>query len=97
MTACRRKVTIATLGALKARGAKAVFATAYDYPTAVFAERAGVDLLLVGDSAAMTMLGHTNTLSITMTEMLVFAGPVARRTAHLCRRRSPVLVLPAVQ
>jgi 3-methyl-2-oxobutanoate hydroxymethyltransferase len=78
MTACRKKVTIATLASMKARGAKAVFATAYDYPTAVFAERAGVDLLLVGDSAAMTMLGHTNTLSITMTEMLVFARAVAR-------------------
>jgi 3-methyl-2-oxobutanoate hydroxymethyltransferase len=78
MTNPRKKVTIATLAALKARGASAVFATAYDYPTAVFADRAGVDLLLVGDSAAMTMLGHTNTLSITMTEMLVFARAVAR-------------------
>jgi 3-methyl-2-oxobutanoate hydroxymethyltransferase len=78
MTDCRKKVTVATLASLKARGAKAVFATAYDYPTAVFAERAGVDLLLVGDSAAMTMLGHANTLSITMTEMLVFARAVAR-------------------
>ncbi len=78
MTTGRRKITIATLAALKARGAKAVFATAYDYPTAVFAERAGVDLLLVGDSAAMTMLGHANTLSITMAEMLVFARAVAR-------------------
>lgn len=78
----RRKVTVATLAALKARGAKAVFATAYDYPTAVFAERAGVDLLLVGDSAAMTMLGHATTLSITMTEMLVFARAVVRGAPH---------------
>lgn len=74
----RRKVTVATLAALKARGTKAAFVTAYDYPTAVFAERAGVDLLLVGDSAAMTMLGHPNTLGITMTEMLVFVRAVAR-------------------
>jgi 3-methyl-2-oxobutanoate hydroxymethyltransferase len=70
------------LAALKARGAKAVFATAYDYPTAVFAERAGVDLLLIGDSAAMTMLGHPNTLGITMTEMLIFARAVARGAPH---------------
>ncbi len=73
-----RKVTLTTLAALKARAEKAVFVTAYDYPTAVFADRAGVDLLLVGDSAAMTVLGHANTLSITMTEMLVFARAVAR-------------------
>lgn len=73
-----RKITVATLAALRERGEKAVFATAYDYPTAVFADRAGVDMLLVGDSAAMTMLGHANTLAITMPEMLVFAGAVAR-------------------
>ena len=73
-----KKVTVHTLAALKARDEKAVFVTAYDYPTATFADRAGVDLLLVGDSAAMTVLGHANTLSITMTEMLVFARAVAR-------------------
>jgi 3-methyl-2-oxobutanoate hydroxymethyltransferase len=73
-----KKVTISTLASLKARGEKAVFVTAYDYPTTVFADRAGVDMVLVGDSAAMTMLGHANTLSITMTEMLVFARAVAR-------------------
>jgi len=73
-----KKVTLTTLATLQARAEKAVFVTAYDYPTAVFADRAGVDLLLVGDSAAMTVLGHTNTLAITMTEMLVFARAVAR-------------------
>ena len=74
----RRKVTVATLAALKARGEKAVFLTAYDYPTAVFADRAGVDMLLVGDSGAMTVLGHAGTCEITMTEMLVFARAVCR-------------------
>jgi 3-methyl-2-oxobutanoate hydroxymethyltransferase len=73
-----KKVTLATLAALKARGERAVFVTAYDYPTAVFADRAGIDMLLVGDSAAMTMLGHRNTLSITLDEMLVFARAVCR-------------------
>ena len=73
-----KKVTTATLAALRARGERAVFLTAYDYPTAVFAERAGVDMLLVGDSAAMTMLGHPTTVSITMDEMLVFARAVCR-------------------
>lgn len=73
-----RKVSVATLATLKARGEKAVFLTAYDYPTAVFADRAGVDMLLVGDSGAMTMLGHPNTNAVTMTEMLVFARAVCR-------------------
>ncbi|HSJ62681.1 MAG TPA: 3-methyl-2-oxobutanoate hydroxymethyltransferase [Gemmatimonadaceae bacterium] len=69
---------MATLRALRSRGEKAVFLTAYDYPTAVFADRAGVDMLLVGDSAAMTMLGHPGTCAITMDEMLVFARAVCR-------------------
>ena len=73
-----KKIGIATLAALRARGEKAVFVTAYDYPTATFADRAGVDMILVGDSAAMTMLGLPNTLGIGMTEMLVFARAVSR-------------------
>lgn len=73
-----KKVTTSTLRALKAKGDTATFLTAYDFPTATFADRAGIDLLLVGDSAAMTVLGHPNTLAITMTEMLVFARAVAR-------------------
>ena len=73
-----RKVTTATLAALKARGTPAVFVTSYDYPTAAFADRAGVDMILVGDSAANTMLGLPSTTAIGMTEMLVFAGAVCR-------------------
>ena len=73
-----KKVTTATLTALRARAERAVFLTAYDYPTAVFADRAGVDMLLVGDSAAMTVLGLPTTVSITMDEMLVFARAVCR-------------------
>jgi len=72
------KVTLATLAALKARGEKAVFITAYDYPTATFVDRAGVDLILVGDSAAMTMLGLPNTLGVGMEEMMVFVRAVCR-------------------
>ncbi len=73
-----RKVTVATLAALKARNEKVVFVTAYDYPTATFADRAGVDMILVGDSAAMTMLGLPSTLQIGLAEMLVFARAVTR-------------------
>lgn len=78
----RRKVTTATLAALKAEGRRAVFLTAYDYPTATFAARAGVDMLLVGDSAAMTMLGHPGTVAITLQEMLLFARAVCRGAGH---------------
>jgi 3-methyl-2-oxobutanoate hydroxymethyltransferase len=73
-----KKVTVATLAAMRQRGERAVFVTAYDYPTASFADRAGVDMILVGDSAAMTMLGLPNTLGIGMTEMLTFARAVTR-------------------
>ncbi len=78
MTTATHKVTRATLDRLRARGERAVFLTAYDYPTAVFADRAGVDMLLVGDSAAMTVLGHISTVAITLNEMLVFARAVCR-------------------
>jgi 3-methyl-2-oxobutanoate hydroxymethyltransferase len=77
-----RKVTTATLHALRDRHQPAVFVTAYDFATAVFADRAGVDMMLVGDSAAMTMLGHRSTVQISMTEMLVFAGAVCRGAEH---------------
>ena len=72
------KVTVATLAQLKSRNEKAVFVTAYDYPTATFADRAGVDMILVGDSAAMTMLGLPSTLQIGLDEMLVFIKAVTR-------------------
>ncbi|HEX9728548.1 MAG TPA: 3-methyl-2-oxobutanoate hydroxymethyltransferase [Gemmatimonadales bacterium] len=72
------KITTATLRRLQQESRPAVFVTAYDYPTATFADRAGVDMILVGDSAAMTMLGLPDTVAIGMDEMLVFARAVAR-------------------
>jgi 3-methyl-2-oxobutanoate hydroxymethyltransferase len=72
------KVTLRTLHALRERRTPAVFITAYDFPTATFAERAGVDMVLVGDSAAMTMMGLPNTLGISMEEMIVFVRSVCR-------------------
>jgi 3-methyl-2-oxobutanoate hydroxymethyltransferase len=74
------KVTTHHLAALRERGEPAVFVTAYDYPTAHYADRAGADLILVGDSAAMTMLGLPSTLAIGMEEMLIFARAVSRAT-----------------
>lgn len=72
------KVTLRTLTALRERGQPAVFITAYDYATATFADRGGVDMILVGDSAAMTMMGLPNTLGVGMDEMMVFVRSVCR-------------------
>lgn len=74
----RPKVTLATLARLKQRGQPAVFVTAYDFATATFADRAGVDMILVGDSAAMTMMGLPRTTSIGLDEMIVFVRSVCR-------------------
>ena len=52
--------------------------TAYDYPSAQVAEEAGVDLVLVGDSAAMTVLGYESTVPVTMDEMVMLASAVRR-------------------
>jgi 3-methyl-2-oxobutanoate hydroxymethyltransferase len=76
------KVTTRTLAAFKVCGEPAVFLTAYDYATATFADRAGVDMLLVGDSAAMTMLGLESTVGIGMNEMLVLTRAVCRATSR---------------
>src|SRR5688572_4767217 len=74
----RKKVTIGALRSMKAKGIPASYITAYDYPTACFAEAAGVDMILVGDSGGMTMLGYKNTLPVTMDEMLHFTKAVCR-------------------
>jgi 3-methyl-2-oxobutanoate hydroxymethyltransferase len=75
------KLTLPELVAMKERGEKIVMVTAYDAPGAQFAEEAGVDLILVGDTAAMVVLGHEGTTPVTMDEMLFMTRTVAR-TAH---------------
>jgi 3-methyl-2-oxobutanoate hydroxymethyltransferase len=72
------KLTLPDLVAMKERGEKIVMVTAYDAPGARFAEEAGVDLLLVGDTAAMVVLGHHATVPVTMEEMLFMTRTVAR-------------------
>ncbi|MCG6567849.1 3-methyl-2-oxobutanoate hydroxymethyltransferase [Tessaracoccus sp. ZS01] len=76
--AARRRVTPPSLAAMKRDGERIVMVTAYDYPGALAAEEAGVDVVLVGDSGAMTVLGHENTAAVTVDEMLVLTAAVRR-------------------
>lgn len=74
----RRKFTCLDFSAAKERGEPIVMVTAYDSTSAKLAELAGIEVLLVGDSVAMVSLGHSNTLPVTMEEMLHHAKAVAR-------------------
>ncbi len=71
------RVTLPTLISKKQHGEKITMLTAYDYPSAVILDRSEVDVVLVGDSLSMVMLGHENTLSIGMDEMLHHARAVS--------------------
>jgi len=64
------KVTIPNLLEMKKKGEKITMVTAYDHSGAVIAEKAGMDMILVGDSLAMTMLGHEGTVALTADEMI---------------------------
>ena len=81
-----KPVTLSSLGAKKALGEPIAMVTAYDYPSAQVAEEAGVDVVLVGDSAAMTVLGYPSTVPVTVEEMLMLAAAVRRGI------RTPLLV-----
>lgn len=76
--ATRPRVTLGDLVAKKRAGEPLVMVTAYDHPGARIAEEAGVDLVLVGDSAAMTVLGYDSTVPITVDEMLMLTRAVRR-------------------
>jgi 3-methyl-2-oxobutanoate hydroxymethyltransferase len=76
------KLTLAQLAELKSRGEKIVMVTAYDAPGARLAEEAGIDVLLVGDTAGMVVLGHAGTVPVTMEEMIFLTRSVSGAVAR---------------
>jgi 3-methyl-2-oxobutanoate hydroxymethyltransferase len=74
----RKKVTLPYLFKLVGESAPITMLTCYDYPTAHFQEQAGIDMILVGDSLGMTMLGYESTLPVTMEDMIRHAQAVRR-------------------
>ena len=78
----RKKVTLRTLFSKVSKGEQITMLTCYDYPTAHFQEQAGIDMVLVGDSLGMTMLGYETTLPVTMDDMIRHSQAVRRGTAN---------------
>jgi len=74
----RKKVTITTLFSKADKSEPISWLTCYDYPTAYFQEQAGIDMILVGDSLGMTMLGYDSTLPVTMDDMIRHTQAVRR-------------------
>ena len=72
------KLPLPEVGEMKRRGDKIVMVTAYDAPAARLADAAGIELILVGDTAAMVMLGHESTVPVTLDEMIFLTRAVTR-------------------
>ncbi len=72
------KLPLTELHEMASRGDRIVMVTAYDFPSGRLADAAGMDIVLVGDSAAMTILGHSATVPVTMEEMLMLTRAVTR-------------------
>jgi 3-methyl-2-oxobutanoate hydroxymethyltransferase len=78
----RKRLTVPDLKARKRANEKVAMASIPDYPSAVWAERAGIDIAVVGDSLGMTNYGHPNTLPVTVDMMIQHALAVRRGTAN---------------
>jgi 3-methyl-2-oxobutanoate hydroxymethyltransferase len=74
----RKRVTLTKLAEMRALGEPIVMITAYDHPSAVIVEEAGVDVVLVGDSAANNVLGYPDTVPVTVEELLMLTRAVKR-------------------
>ncbi len=74
----RKKITLPTLFSMVEKNEPISWLTCYDYPTAFFQEQAGVEMILVGDSLGMTMLGYDSTLPVTMDDMIRHTQAVRR-------------------
>src|SRR4030043_2226642 len=81
----RKKITIHLIQAMKMRHEVISMLTAYDYPTALVMDQVGLDIILVGDSLGMVVLGYDSTIPVTMEEMIHHARAVVRGTkrAHV--------------
>ncbi len=77
-----KRVTTHTIQAMKIRGEKIAMLTAYDFSTARILDEAGIDILLVGDSASNVMAGHETTLPITLDQMIYHAQSVVRAVSR---------------
>ena len=73
-----KRITVKTLQSMADRGEKIAMLTAYDYSMATLVDMAGIDVVLVGDSAANVMAGYSTTLPITLNEMIYHASSVVR-------------------
>ncbi|MGQ9787529.1 MAG: 3-methyl-2-oxobutanoate hydroxymethyltransferase [Anaerolineae bacterium] len=78
----RKRVTLPMLFQKVSEGVPITMLTCYDYPTAYFQDQAGIDMVLVGDSLGMTMLGYDTTLPVTMEDMIRHAQAVRRGNPH---------------
>ena len=78
MSELRDALPLPEVGAMKRAGTKIVMVTAYDHPSARLASEAGIDLILVGDSAGNNMLGYDSTVPVSMDEAVTLTGAVAR-------------------